>query len=136
QLLEVPSTGKPGRVNIIEGRADDEKVLHPHMLLMRHTRQVIPLSIYMKGDSAIKAYPHGRVPEGMHVDVQYLGEEVREDLLCHVIWITNEFNESKEPHDRRVVWLAEDRNYLPVHQEAYTFRLSERIPVGESSVLE
>jgi hypothetical protein len=39
---------------------------------------------------------------------------------------------SGQPHDGRMFWLAEDRNYLPVRELAYTYRFSKDRPVGQA----
>jgi hypothetical protein len=136
KLLETSAPGKSGRANLISGIAEDECTVRPHMLLLRMTRAVVPLSIYAQGTDAIKAYPYGEVPENIDVQVAYKGSAVHRDLTCHVLWITNVLKATGDPHDRWVLWLAEDRNYIPVKLEAYTFRFSSEIPVGEGEVLE
>ena len=48
------------------------------------------------------------------------------------MWITALFK--GEPHDRWELWLAEDRNYIPVRLVGYTFRFSRDVPVGIGTV--
>jgi hypothetical protein len=129
--------GQPdGTPSSIVGRADDEKTVRPHMLLLRMTRHIFPLSTYLKGDKAIEAYPHSGRNPGLTVDVSYRGPVTRKGMRCHEVWISNKIKESGDIHDRYVLWLAEERNYIPVRSEGYTFRWSKDLPVAESDVTE
>lgn len=124
-----------GTESVIVGRADDEKVVRPHMLLLRFTRFAFPLSTYLRGRKAIEAYPHNNFSD-VGLDVTYRGASLHKGLRCHEIWLTHKLKESGEIHDRYILWLAEERNYIPVRQEGYTFRWSKDVPVSEAEVSE
>ncbi len=124
-----------GTESVIVGRADDEKVLRPHMLLLRSTRFGFPLSTYLKGSKTIEAYPHSNFSD-VDLDVTYRGASMHKGLRCHEIWLTHKLKESGEIHDRYILWLAEERNYIPLRKEGYIFRWSKDVPVSEAEVSE
>jgi hypothetical protein len=51
-------------------------------------------------------------------------------LVCHKIRVNRTPNQSVEPDVSTVLWLARDRNYLPIRREIYTFYRSAKLPAG------
>ena len=49
---------------------------------------------------------------------------------CQKVKITTCVGSSRRPHSAWILWLAIDRNYLPIRQEAYTYHYSKSDPVG------
>jgi hypothetical protein len=121
--------------NIVQGRKEDENVMRPHMLLLRFMPFQVPLSTYLSGHEAMKAHPGGHWEANHFLQVSYRGEEEYKGLRCHRVWITTSIPE-KKPYDRWDLLLAEDRNFIPVHNVGYTFQFSERVPLLEASVTE
>lgn len=127
RVLEQNSIG-----NISRERLEDENFIRPHMLLIRNTRLFVPLSVYLSGHDAIRAHPNGRGWQtALTMEVSYEGVESRHGLDCHkvVVVVLNH----GEPHDSRVFWLAEARNYLPIEELAFTYRTSKDIPLGSAT---
>jgi hypothetical protein len=122
----------PDFAELFHGRSDDPNTVRPHMLLIRTMHYGFPLSIYMQGDEAVYAYPDNRLTEGLKVHCECRGPADFEGHACQKIWITTSLS-SGQPHDRWVLWLAEDRNYIPIHVESYTFRWSKDLPVSEAN---
>ena len=128
--IEAKKPDIAGIVNINSLRAPDEKALSTHMMLLRDTRLLIPLSTYLSGHKAVSASSNGDWDSQFILEVEYKGQEVLDSLECHIVSITTLFKKSMQPHDRWVLWLSEDRNYLPVQREGYTLRYSSEIPVS------
>lgn len=57
------------------------------------------------------------------------GERLRETSTLPIPCVSKP---SGTPHDGRIFWIAASRNYLPIRQQAFTYRFSKDIPVGES----
>lgn len=122
--------------NISQERLEDENLVSPHMLVLRHTRISIPLSVYLSGDSAIKSHRNGRLNNDLTVQVTYLGDGEFEGLKCLRVLLVNAFKATGDAHDGREIWIAKDRNYIPVKEVAYTYRYSRTIPVGQTTARE
>ena len=118
--------------NVISGRADDENLIRPHMLLAELSDALVPLSTYLKGHDAIMADPNAAWEPTATLEITYEGQEAFQGLRCHKVWLTALVNQV--PHSRYEALLAEERNYFPIRVLAFTFRFSETIPVGESVV--
>jgi hypothetical protein len=114
-----------GRANIVEGPRDDEFVVRPHMLILHNTVPV-PLSTYLRGNGAAVASAQ------ISVRTQYRGQEAVQGHVCEKVSIQNVINETGNPHSAWVLWLATDRNYLPLRCDAYTYHVSKTVPVGEA----
>jgi hypothetical protein len=121
--------------NISRERLEDSDFIRPHVLLIRDTHLAVPFSVYLSGHEAIRAHPSGSWNQGHTLKVTYEGEEQLDGLKCHKVFV-DVLLKSGEAHDGRRFWLAENRNYLPVKELAYTYRFSKDIPVGEATVKE
>jgi hypothetical protein len=119
--------------NIIAGRAEDSDFIRPHMMLLRSSNIKTPLSTYLSGEDAMKAHPMGNWNQGLHLQVSDQGEAEFQGLNCHRVWITT-LVEDGHANDRWELWLAPERNYIPVRLLAWTFRWSSSVPIGEGSV--
>jgi hypothetical protein len=134
RLFMTEQNGKPGIANEIAGRENDLKVVRPHMFLLRDAMLALPLSTYMEGDNAVKSFGLKETPSNLKVEVEYKGAAEFDGLNCHIVWISHVTRNSGEANDRWVLWLAEDRNFIPVHRESFTFRFSKTIPIGNGTV--
>ncbi len=106
----------------------------PHMLLLEMGAPNVPLSIYMQGAKAVLAYPNpGYFPKGKELRLSDLGSAEFQGLDCRRILI-EVLSGNGRPSHRRDVWLAVDRNFIPVRKVAYTYRISKVIPGSESIV--
>jgi len=120
--------------NVIAGRADSSDFVRPHMLLLPYYMLMVPLSTYLAGHEAMIVHPNGAWDRRLVMANTYQGECVFQGLRCHKVWCTTLTKKSNKEHDRWELWLAEDRNYIPVRCLAYTFKVSREKPVGEATV--
>jgi hypothetical protein len=120
--------------NLIKGRSEDSAFIRPHMLPLRNIHLAVPLSTYLAGQEAMAATPDGRrkAKLGLTLENSYQGISEYQGMKCHKVLITT--LSSGVPHDRWELWLAEERNYLPVRMLGYTFRISDTLPVGEGTL--
>jgi hypothetical protein len=117
--------------NIIDSRSEDENCLRPHMVLLRFMNYYVPLSTYLSGHEAMAAHP-GVSWQGYTLEVTYQGIAKFQSLTCHRVWISTSV--SGKLWDRWELWLAEERNFIPVRNLGYTFRTSNTESVGEGRV--
>jgi hypothetical protein len=68
----------------------------------------------------------------IHIQTEYQGEEMVETHPCQKVAIKHIIATSGYLHSAWVLWLAQDRNYLPLRCEAYTYSASKTIPVGQA----
>lgn len=118
---------------IIYGYQDDLEKFLPHMLPLRYKDVVVPLSIWLQGDDAIQKYPGGRLDKrNVHL-ASHVGTQVVDGLLCDKVQ-TDYFLRLKpiSPIGRDILWLATDRNHLPVRLDHYTLNISSLEPVSET----
>lgn len=120
--------------NISEERLEDQDFIRPHLLLFRHLHITVPFSVYLSGHEARQAHPNGHWKGGRTMEVSYEGEEEINGLKCHKVLV--EVWHSGQSRNGRQIWLAEERNYLPVKVDSYTYRFSKDVPVGSGVVHE
>ena len=106
----------------------------PHMFLMENGGPKVPLSTYLKGVKAIRAFPGpSNLGKGRVCNVRILGLEEFQGLQCTKIGI--EILDPKgTPRTRRELWLARDRNLIPVRILSYGYRDSKDIAIAEGIV--
>lgn len=67
-------------------------------------------------------------------NVTYRGERTFHGLRCHVVSIACVIVERSEEFSRWELWLAEDRNYIPVRRLDFRYIISKNLPEGEGEV--
>jgi hypothetical protein len=67
---------------------------------------------------------------GGQLQVEYMGDEVMSGLVCHKIRVNRILDQSVGPDVSTVLWLARDRNYLPIRREIYNYNRSAKLPAG------
>jgi len=134
RILEVNQPNQPGTLIEINSRKEDPRVIRAHMLLLRVMQYGFPLSTYMRGSQAVHDYPCDGKPSGGAIKAESRGPAQFDGHRCQVIWITEFTGQAETPYDRWVLFLAEDRNYIPIRMEAFTFHWSKDVPVGEAQV--
>ncbi len=119
--------------NVIKGREEDSQAFHPHRIPFRREFMMVPLSTYVRGAEAIKAHPSGHVDAGVIMRVSYKGEDEVAGLMCQKIGIERLLETEGGPvkSGENVVWLAQERNFLPVKTDGYYFRASVDLPISE-----
>ena len=108
----------------------------PHMFVLRYGGAQVPLSTYLKGIKAIgesRGTPPPNLREGTAFKVQILGTEEWQGLECTKLMIEI-VNPDGTPRSRRELWLARDRNLIPVKDLFYIYRYSKEIPIAEAII--
>ncbi len=136
KMFEGAGDGTPVLSDVVQGRSDDPRIVRPHMLLLRTMHYVFPLSVYLRGRSAIAAYPDNRYSNAFKITAECKGVEDVRGLPCEKIWITESEKETDEVYVRWVLWLAQSKNFIPAKLESYMFRWSKDVPCAEGEVAE
>ncbi|QDT43745.1 hypothetical protein Pan241w_38490 [Gimesia alba] len=108
----------------------------PHMFVLRYGGAHVPLSTYLKGIKAIGEFRGAPLPnlrEGAVLKAQILGTEECQGLKCTKLMIEI-VNPGGTPRSRRELWLAHDRNLIPVKDLFYIYSYSKEIPVAEAII--
>lgn len=96
---------------------------------------VPPLSVWLSGDDAVTKFTgwdhHIR---GNRNEVHSLGTDRIDGLLCHKVRQDQISLKSRETSHAELLWLAEDRNYLPIRVYKYRLGWSLDVPVSQLSV--
>jgi hypothetical protein len=127
--------------NVIQGAAYDGRIFDPHGVVRRRvgwSHVAFPLSVYLAGSVAIRADPRAvdYPSNGEQIVSRYDGDEEVRGLRCHRIVVDRRApmpgKDSKiAPSDRIVMWLAIDRNDLPIKTDAYNLFYSGDIPIEQ-----
>ncbi|WP_144989149.1 hypothetical protein [Gimesia aquarii] len=121
-------------VNLIKGFSGDKKQVRPHTLFFINTIKFgADLSTYLSGHEAIAAASIGDWDERKKLQVEYKGTADFKGLKCHEVWVTTFIGD--RPFLRWEIWLAAQKNFIPVRVFNYTFSFSRDLPVGEAEVL-
>jgi hypothetical protein len=103
--------------NIHDGRYEDPRLLRPHTLILGlGTNVIFPLSTLMRGSEAIQASAGSQLFKGVEVRSQVLGREVVDGLDCYKVAI--DLVHRKPDKTTWLLWLARDRNLLPLKLES------------------
>ena len=106
----------------------------PHMYLLSNGCPKVPLSTYLKGMQAVLSHPNpSYVAPGSTIKVQLLEDSEFKGLKCKRILVDTILSNGTR-HNGWELWLALDRNLLPVRNFSYTYRWSKEIPIAESIV--
>jgi hypothetical protein len=119
--------------NVMNRKVEDAGTPRPHTLFISSVIHA-PLSTFLSGHAAMAAYPTGgkKYRDQLTIAVSYHGDTEFESLPCREVWVTT--SAGGTPTDRWELLLAESRNYLPVRMRAFTFHLSNNVPVGEGEI--
>jgi hypothetical protein len=126
--------------NIVAGPAHDWHIMHAHTIPLRWRRTAVPLATFLRGRDAILGHPRGQetdVPQGMSPTSSYDGEETINGLACHRIKVAHvrpDGESGSKVTAHRMLWLAVDRNYLPVKSEAFNYFYSRDMAIETSSM--
>lgn len=143
-LLKQPSnaTDKSEQVRTLSrGQTSDEypsltNYARPHMYLLSSGSPKVPLSTYLKGMQAVLAHPNpSYVSPGSTLEIHILEDSEFQKLKCKRILVDTILSNGTR-HNGWELWLALNRNLLPVRNLSYTYRWSKEMPVAESTVNE
>lgn len=138
QLIENPENAEQTQSQT-RGQISDEypiltNLARPHMYLLSSGAPKVPLSTYMKGAPAVLAYPNpSYVAPGSKIETQLLADREFQGLKCKRVLIDVILSNGTR-HNGWELWLAVDRNLLPVRNLSYTYRWSTEMPIAESTV--
>ena len=122
------SRAKEGTVvNIAEGRTNDEYIIRPHMMIIQRTAFDVPLSVYLQGRDAIIAFAGESEIGDMQIEVDYVGEEEIDGLRCHKMVCRHIIRGSGVVFNVVHMWLAPERNWLPLKCKAVKPHLSNTL---------
>jgi len=109
-----------GALESHEGYRSDSLIIRPHMLLLRQWHYYLPLSVLLSGHEVLQTSPFSRWSPETTVRYRYRGKQSVDDLQCHYIVMT--LLSEGEPARWIHLWLAEDRNCIPVLTRSYFSR--------------
>ena len=123
-------------VNIVDGRRLDEHIIRPHMMIVQSATYAVPLSTYLEGRAAVIAVAGPKaIGEDTNILVEYAGEDIVDGRRCHKLDCRNVDVPSGTITLRLQMWLAPDRNWIPVRLHEYKPRWSNSKPICEASVM-
>jgi len=130
--------------NVIRGPAYDGRQFDPHGVVLRRvcfSHIAFPLSAYLAGSAAIRTHPRAAdyAPNGEEITCRYETDEDIAGLKCHRIVVDRRTPDrgsggAMRPSDKIVIWLAIERNYLPIKTVAYNLFYSKDIPIEERTL--
>lgn len=112
-----------------KGSAGRLSVDRPHLALLENFTDGPSLADYLAG---VEAAPRSRGRR----QAEYVGDDVINELVCHKLSVDQFAGQSPEPTLSSTIWLARDRNYLPVRHDSYRPARSAKLPDAVSLVLE
>ncbi len=122
---------KLGEVSDLPKRMDN--FARPHMLLLLRYPYV-PLSTYLSGKKAMVRYPGlPPFPRPFQTKVQIEGTGEIQGLKCTRV-IIEQLNDSDVRFAKQILWLAHERNLIPVKIVTYRDQFSEDKPIEEAFI--
>ncbi len=108
-----------------KGRERYLAVFRPHTTVFRSVDDYRPASEILTSGTGAGLDLQQNHPSQ---DVEYLGTQIRNDLECEVLRLASVFPNQAKPSYVRLLWLAKDRNYLPIRREEYKLSRHARLP--------
>jgi hypothetical protein len=117
--------------NIAEG--PHEVIDAPHIMILPRASEIrFPLSIYLQGGDRLQAY---RKFNRWDTTTMYVGEETINGLSCSKVVIESRNRKPPRAVTVRIhLWLAHDRNELPIRVVGYAPNYSDTLPIEEAEV--
>lgn len=125
-----------GIANIVRGSKPVGIPIRPHGVLLRMNGRSEHLSAFLAGDEAIARDGYGYTDDITVRSTEYVGTAHYQGLRCHVVRSIVRIRKTGEIANHGDLWLAEDRNFIPVRLVGYEHRISASEPTGEGMVLE
>lgn len=113
--------------NISPRERQDDFILLPHMALLHGMYIRAPLSVFLSGTEAMVSKQDTKWDANHKIQVT-LGEEdaTVADMRCKIVYVQQYAGDVR--HSGWKLWLASERNLIPVRVEGFTYKHSERIP--------
>ncbi|WP_417387010.1 hypothetical protein [Gimesia sp.] len=108
-------------------------LVRPHTFLFFNSRPHVPLSTFLKGPDSISAYPGVKREIRGKYHVQILDEEEFAGLKCIRLSIQITASDGKLL-TRHELWLARERNLIPVRKLTFSSHRSDIISRSDSSI--
>jgi hypothetical protein len=122
-----------GVANITVGLEEDCRTFVAHTWLMSRALMCFPLSLWLRGEPALSAHPQAGSFRTyfLQKEAVFEKEEEVDGLRCVKLRSESRLRADQRLIGIRLLWLAIDRNYLPVKTEYYDPPISQELP-GES----
>jgi len=130
RVVTDPATKTVPIANLQHGRTETTQLFAPHTwLLSRSGARFLPLSIWLRGGKDLEKHPGGFRYHDRIQKASIEKEEVVEGLPTIKLRCET-WNRGERPrlNTLRYLWLAPERNYLPVKTEAYFPQISLQLP--------
>lgn len=127
--LRGPSDEPQRSASLQKGSAGRQSFFRPHLALMENFTDGPSLADYLAG---VEVAPPARRQQ----QVEYLGDELISGLVCHKLRVSRMTGQPPTPSSSTIIWLARDRNYLPIRREGMQPSRSEKLPGGIALVQE
>jgi hypothetical protein len=104
--------------NISNTRPEDGRLIVPHTLVIRDLVGNFPLADFLMGGRSARRHPGFTNAE---IKVDFEKDEVIDGLRCHrlrIAYMLDSWKDDRGP-TVRFLWVAPDRNYLPIRTEFY-----------------
>ncbi len=102
-------------------------IFYPHMAIAKISFERRPLSEFLTStwsDGVRNQYPH---------EIHYEGDDIIDGLLCHRL--RRDINwHSTQPSNYHIIWVAPERNYLPIRTEFHSSQRSKTLPTSIANV--
>ncbi len=115
--------------NISDGPYDDV-IASPHTLILRKAFVAFPLSVYLAGGNALHSFASYR---NRDVQASYIGEDVVDGFHCSKVLVETAMK-GRKASTKRYLWLAHERNELPVRSVGYALNYSAALPIEDVRV--
>lgn len=115
--------------NLVRGLDGHEQLFRPHTWLLQGASVVCPLSVWLTGGEELRTYPGaGLYRSSWAVETFYEGEEMVDGLHTVKLRAKGTSRSTGKLITRRFLWLAVDRNYIPIKTVAYNSATSLTLP--------
>lgn len=124
--------------NIVDGRNGTRHALHPHDFVHRTSCIAVPLSTFLEGAVACRAHPMGQLYrtnwKDMYTTTEFVGTEPLADRPCVRLKVTRRYKANGTENIQGIseLWLATDRNYIPIKRVTYVPVYAGDVP-GETN---
>ncbi|MFO0810182.1 MAG: hypothetical protein U0746_16295 [Gemmataceae bacterium] len=120
-----------GVANVVDGQQASAHDFHSHSWIILRDNVKVPLSVLLRGGDELKKHPSAGVLKDAVPKVSAEAVEVIDGLNCVRVNCDVSFDgHPLKPYLTYRLWLAIDRNYLPVQTECYMALNSRILPTG------
>ena len=115
--------------NIHEGKVEHPSLFRPHCLILQGAGVRFPLATLLRGGKDLRAHPPYNSATTL---IRLEGDEIVDGLRCYKLRLSHHLDSWKSgAEDVRYLWLARERNYLPVRTEFFANPVRAGFQPGE-----